>query len=46
MATFQPPPPYTAEQLSALYPSKLELRQVQVIFRHGVPRPMYRPQNP
>lgn len=35
MATFQPPPSYTAQQLAALYPSSLELRQVQVIFRHG-----------
>ncbi|KAF8247060.1 phosphoglycerate mutase-like protein [Wilcoxina mikolae CBS 423.85] len=35
MSTFQPPPSYTAQQLAALYPSTLELRQVQVIFRHG-----------
>ncbi|KAA8893656.1 histidine phosphatase superfamily [Sphaerosporella brunnea] len=40
MSTFHPPPPYTPEQLAALYPSGLELRQVQVIFRHGERTPV------
>jgi hypothetical protein len=35
MTTFNPPPPYTADELKRLYPSLLELRQVQIIFRHG-----------
>ncbi|CCX12333.1 histidine phosphatase superfamily [Pyronema domesticum] len=41
MATFVPPPAYTAQQLAQLYPSSLELRQVQVIFRHGERTPVH-----
>ncbi|KAI5857050.1 histidine phosphatase superfamily [Tricharina praecox] len=40
MTTLNLPPPYTAEQLAALYPSNLELHQVQVIFRHGERTPV------
>ena len=35
MSTFTPQLPPTAQQLAELYPASLELRQVQVLFRHG-----------
>lgn len=35
MTSFQPQS-WSPEQLKTLYPPNLELRQVQVIFRHGI----------
>ena len=40
MTTLVPRPPYTKEELSTLYPSDLELQQVQVILRHGERTPV------
>lgn len=35
MTTLNPRPPYSPDELNTLYPKELELRHVQVIFRHG-----------
>ncbi|KAF8462882.1 histidine phosphatase superfamily [Kalaharituber pfeilii] len=35
MSTLEPRPPYTEEELKTLYPSNLQLKLVQVLFRHG-----------
>lgn len=35
MTTHSPRTPYSPEELKTLYPKELELRHVQVIFRHG-----------
>lgn len=40
MTTLIPRAPYTQEELATLYPSDLELRQVQVILRHGERTPV------
>ncbi|KAI6856553.1 hypothetical protein D0864_12392 [Hortaea werneckii] len=40
MTTLQPRPPYTSDELSSLYPSHLELQQVQIILRHGERTPV------
>lgn len=40
MTTLQPRPPYTQEELRTLYPSDLELQQVQVLLRHGERTPV------
>ena len=40
MATLQPRPPYTAEELARLYPRDLELQQVQILLRHGERSPV------
>ena len=45
MSTFTPPLPLTAQQLAGLYPAGLELRQVQVLFRHGC-FPLSQPTDP
>jgi hypothetical protein len=40
MTTLIPRAPYTKEELATLYPSDLELQQVQVILRHGERTPV------
>lgn len=40
MTTLKPRQPYSQEELAALYPSDLELQQVQVILRHGERTPV------
>ncbi len=40
MTTFEPRPPYTAEELQKLYPQNLELQQVQILLRHGERTPV------
>lgn len=40
MTTLQPRKPYTEEELRSLYPSSLELQQVQVLLRHGERTPV------
>ena len=35
MTSLEPRPPYTPEEIQRLYPSSLQLKLVQVIFRHG-----------
>nr|POE86604.1 putative acid phosphatase spbc4.06 [Quercus suber] len=40
MTTLSPRPSYTSEELAALYPSFLELTQVQVLLRHGERTPV------
>lgn len=40
MTTLVPRAPYTQEELATLYPSDLELQQVQVILRHGERTPV------
>ena len=40
MTTLIPRPPYTEDELRRLYPSTLELRQVQVLMRHGERTPV------
>lgn len=40
MTTLQPRKPYTDEELHKLYPAELELRQVQILLRHGERTPV------
>ncbi|KAI5801122.1 histidine phosphatase superfamily [Geopyxis carbonaria] len=40
MSSLQARSPYSPQELAQLYPSRLELRQVQVIFRHGERTPV------
>ena len=40
MTTLQPRPPYTADEVSGLYPKDLELQQVQILLRHGERTPV------
>ena len=40
MTSLQPRDPYTPDELRALYPSQLTLRQVQVFLRHGERTPI------
>ena len=40
MTTLIPRAPYTQEELATLYPSDLELQQVQMILRHGERTPV------
>ena len=40
MTTLQPRSPYTQEELNALYPTELQLEQVQVLLRHGERSPV------
>ncbi|KAF7190053.1 putative acid phosphatase SPBC4.06 [Pseudocercospora fuligena] len=40
MTTLQPRPPYSEDELKKLYPSNLELQQVQIILRHGERTPV------
>ncbi|USW50037.1 Putative histidine phosphatase superfamily, clade-2, histidine acid phosphatase active [Septoria linicola] len=40
MTTLQPRPPYSDAELSKLYPSHLQLQQVQIILRHGERTPV------
>ena len=40
MAALIPHPPYTAEELQRLYPSQLQLEQVQIVLRHGERTPV------
>ena len=40
MTTHTPRAPYSPEELATLYPSDLELQQVQVILRHGERTPV------
>lgn len=40
MTTHLPRPPYTPDELKKLYPEELQLRQVQVILRHGERTPV------
>lgn len=40
MTTLQPRKPYTDEELRTLYPSGLELQQVQILLRHGERTPV------
>jgi acid phosphatase len=40
MTTHTPRAPYSPEELATLYPSQLELQQVQVILRHGERTPV------
>jgi acid phosphatase len=40
MTTLTPRAPYTPEELATLYPADLELKQVQVILRHGERTPV------
>lgn len=40
MTTLNPREPYSPEELAKLYPSKLELQQVQIILRHGERTPV------
>lgn len=40
MTTLQPRKPYTEDELRTLYPSGLELQQVQVLLRHGERTPV------
>ena len=40
MTTLQPRPPYSEEELKQLYPSNLELHQVQILLRHGERTPV------
>lgn len=40
MTTLTPRTPYTKQELATLYPSDLELQQVQVILRHGERTPV------
>ncbi|KAL9056634.1 MAG: hypothetical protein Q9162_002805 [Coniocarpon cinnabarinum] len=40
MATLQPRTPYTPEELKQLYPSQLQLKQVQIVLRHGERTPV------
>ena len=40
MTTLQPREPYTQAELAALYPTGLELQQVQVLLRHGERTPV------
>ena len=35
MTTLVPPPPYSPEELTRLYPADLDLQLVQVLLRHG-----------
>ncbi|CUS06747.1 unnamed protein product [Tuber aestivum] len=39
MAALNPRPPYSPDELAALYPSNLQLHLVHVIFRHGTSQP-------
>ncbi|KAI5805598.1 histidine phosphatase superfamily [Peziza echinospora] len=40
MTSLEPRPPYTSEELEKLYPSRLQLKLVQVILRHGERTPV------
>ncbi|CAG8975438.1 hypothetical protein HYALB_00010385 [Hymenoscyphus albidus] len=40
MTSLQPRPPYSTEELKALYPESLELQLVQVLLRHGERSPV------
>ncbi|KAG0126982.1 histidine phosphatase superfamily [Tuber indicum] len=40
MTTLDPRPPYSPDELAALYPSNLQLHLVHVIFRHGERTPV------
>ncbi|EME47784.1 hypothetical protein DOTSEDRAFT_123222 [Dothistroma septosporum NZE10] len=40
MTTLQPRPPYSEAELKQLYPSNLELLQVQILLRHGERTPV------
>ena len=40
MTTLTPRAPYSPEEFATLYPSELELQQVQVILRHGERTPV------
>jgi len=40
MTTLQPLPPYTDGEIVKLYPSTLELQQVQILLRHGERTPV------
>ncbi|KAF2480844.1 histidine phosphatase superfamily [Neohortaea acidophila] len=40
MTTLKPRAPYTPEELAKLYPAGLELRQVQILLRHGERTPV------
>ncbi|KAI9823400.1 MAG: hypothetical protein M1826_007756 [Phylliscum demangeonii] len=40
MASFEPRAPYTAEELTRLYPEGLQLQLVQVLLRHGERTPV------
>ncbi|EMC92295.1 hypothetical protein BAUCODRAFT_284402 [Baudoinia panamericana UAMH 10762] len=40
MSTLQPRPPYSDDELRRLYPANLELRQVQILLRHGERTPV------
>ncbi|EGP90119.1 uncharacterized protein MYCGRDRAFT_68972 [Zymoseptoria tritici IPO323] len=40
MTTLQPRPPYSDDELSKLYPSNLQLQQVQILLRHGERTPV------
>lgn len=40
MSTLEPRPPYTAAELSKLYPDDLELTKVQILLRHGERTPV------
>ncbi|KAF8437860.1 histidine phosphatase superfamily [Terfezia claveryi] len=40
MASLEPRPPYTEDELRKLYPSELKLKLVQVLFRHGERTPV------
>lgn len=40
MTTLTPRPPYSEDELSTLYPSHLQLEQVQILLRHGERTPV------
>lgn len=40
MTTLEPRPPYTDDEFARLYPSNLELKQVQILLRHGERTPV------
>lgn len=40
MTTLQPRKPYNEDELRKLYPSSLELQQVQILLRHGERTPV------
>lgn len=40
MTTLQPRAPYTEAELAKLYPTDLQLEQVQVLLRHGERSPV------
>jgi len=40
MTTLTPRDPYSPEEIATLYPSDLDLQQVQVILRHGERTPV------